>query len=138
MNVFIKSQQTTHLTNKEFTIDFDIQQNQFVQKKEVDLILMYIDSFLSTPKGSLFFNREFGTTIYNFIAEPLDDQTISEIQTIFTEELFYSLPMIQFNNVYVYPSTNNKKTIIVDIEFTFDKQNFKVVRNISTPIKRVY
>lgn len=136
MSNFIRKKIKPKKGNDFPTFDFFLEGNQIVKKENVDIILNYIDSFLYTEKGSLFGNREFGTSIYSYLYEPLDEVTLNEIYNILLNELSYSLPMIDINNITLTPFID-EKGLEVNIYFTFDKQRYKIDRKLNLPLKRL-
>ena len=60
---------------------------------------------LLTRKGSRYFLPDFGTRLYEFIFEPLDGPTFSDIQSEIRDTVRTYMPNLQITNVTVEPGS---------------------------------
>jgi phage baseplate assembly protein W len=62
---------------------------------------------LLTKKGTRYFLPDFGTRLYEYIFEPLDGPTFSEIETEIRDSVGEYLPGILITNIEIKPATAN-------------------------------
>ena len=60
-----------------------------------------------TRKGSRYFLPDFGTRLYEYIFEPLDGPTFSEIETEIRESVEKYIPGIKITNISVYDASDD-------------------------------
>ena len=85
---------------------------------------------LLTRKGSRYFLPDFGTRLYEYIFEPLDGPTFSDIESEIRDTVRTYMPNLQVINVTVEPASLG----LEDIGYTINQYNereFKVT-NIAT------
>jgi phage baseplate assembly protein W len=64
---------------------------------------------LLTRKGTRYFLPDFGTRLYEFIFEPLDGPTFSEIESEIRESIQEYLPMIVITNISIKPASEDEE-----------------------------
>lgn len=64
---------------------------------------------LLTRKGSRYFLPDFGTRLYEFIFEPLDGPTFSEIETEIRESAGIYLPGIRITNISITAASDSEE-----------------------------
>jgi phage baseplate assembly protein W len=72
---------------------------------------------LLTRKGTRYFLPDFGTRLYEFIFEPLDGPTFSEIESEIRESVQEYLPNLVITNISIKPASEdeeNKGTYVND------------------------
>jgi len=70
-----------------------------------------------TRKGSRYFLPDFGTRLYEYIFEPLDGPTFSEIETEIRDSVEKYIPGIKITNISVYDASDDlesKGTTVVN------------------------
>ena len=85
---------------------------------------------LLTRKGSRYFLPDFGTRLYEYIFEPLDGPTFSDIESEIRDTVQIYMPNLQVTNITVEPAS----TGLEDKGYTlnqYGEREFKVT-NIST------
>lgn len=60
-----------------------------------------------TRKGSRYFLPDFGTRLYEYIFEPLDGPTFSEIETEIRDSVEKYIPGIKITNISVYDASDD-------------------------------
>ena len=79
---------------------------------------------LLTRKGTRYFLPDFGTRLYEYIFEPMDGPTFSDIEAEIRDAVDEYIPGITITNISVKPASEgeeNKGTVIID-----DKREFRV------------
>lgn len=80
----------------------------------VELILSSIKVITMWPKGTMFFNGEFGSLIYNSLEEPNNDILAEKLKTHFTDTVLLWEPRVEYLNVTVkYPSYTKVEVTVV-------------------------
>ena len=72
---------------------------------------------LLTRKGSRYFLPDFGTTLYEYIFEPLDNITFDSIQSEIREQVAKYIPNLKIDNIKVEPALESEElpgTIVTD------------------------
>jgi phage baseplate assembly protein W len=64
---------------------------------------------LLTRKGTRYFLPDFGTRLYEFIFEPLDGPTFSEIESEIRESIQEYLPMLVITNISIKPASEDEE-----------------------------
>ena len=97
---------------------------------ELSAIDNSIKNIISTRKGELPGEPDFGTDLPGALFEELDDITFQLIEEIILEELDRLEPRIQVQNVVI--TTNSQEVVFADIQYTVlnlnDLQNNTTVR----------
>ena len=97
------------------------------QSQEIKADLIHL---LLTRKGSRYFLPDFGTRLYEYIFEPLDGPTFSDIESEIRDTVKTYMPNLQVTNVTVEPASAG----LEDKGFTvneYGEREFKVT-NIAT------
>jgi phage baseplate assembly protein W len=62
-------------------------------------------SFLLTRRGSRYFLPNFGTRLYEYIFEPLDGPTFSDIESEIRDSIRNYMPNLQIINITIEPAS---------------------------------
>ena len=76
------------------------------QKDEIKSDLLHL---LLTRKGSRYYLPDFGTRLYEFIFEPLDGPTFSEIESEIRESAGNYLPGITITNISIHAASDGNE-----------------------------
>ena len=76
-------------------------------KNSNDEIRSNLIHLLLTRKGSRYFLPDFGTRLYEYIFEPLDGPTFSEIESEIRDSVSQYLPGIKITNIEIKPATDD-------------------------------
>lgn len=86
---------------------------------------------LLTRKGSRYFLPDFGTRLYEFIFEPMDNPTFTDIEGDIRESCEKFLPQLKITNVSIKDASNIEETEvptqegnIVDKTYTIPKSSY--------------
>ena len=77
-----------------------------IPEKEIRANLIHL---LLTRKGSRYYLPDFGTRLYEFIFEPLDGPTFSEIESEIRESAEIYLPGITITNISIYAASDGEE-----------------------------
>ena len=77
--------------------------------EEVRTNLMHL---IFTRKGSRYYLPDFGTSIYEFIFEPMDGQTFNSIKSEIRDSVEKYIPNLEINEVTIEPYTNDNRTTV--------------------------
>lgn len=106
-------------------------------EKEIKSNLVHL---LLTRKGSRYFLPDFGTNLYQYIFDPLDNITISKIQGEIIDACEKYLPNLKINQVNIqqfgddvaYAGDQKKQhTVVVRIDYTITSKTFQVSDNVT-------
>ena len=111
-------------SNKGFFLDLNSDDNSAIKADLMHLIL--------TRKGQRLYNPDFGTNLLNYIFEPNDNITLSQIKDEITTVVKKYLPKLQINNISVQDSTDNDYVAVVRLDYTitdevFSTQDFVII-----------
>ncbi len=109
-------------TSSTYGIDFPFQDSRdgyYLQltpttEDEIKADLIHL---LLTRKGSRYFLPDFGTTLYEYIFEPLDNITFDSIQSEIREQVAKYIPNLKIDNIKVEPALESEElpgTIVTD------------------------
>ena len=76
-------------------------------KNSNDEIRSNLIHLLLSRKGSRYFLPDFGTRLYEYIFEPLDGPTFSEIESEIRDSVSQYLPGIKITNIEIKPATDD-------------------------------
>jgi phage baseplate assembly protein W len=100
-----------------------------------DVVINYIRSLLSVDTGTIFYMRKYGTILRKKLFDPLDQETLTDLQTSLTESITTNLPMVDLETLDAYVDsdpTTGRDIVYMDIAFTFDKDTYSITYNLST------
>jgi hypothetical protein len=135
MNLFLSQQiQPQQLTNYEFYPK--ITSKGIQQLQGASIVVSILNSFLATDLNTIFYARNFGTSVRTLLYDQMDNTLLSDIKDRLTDEITNSiLPPIQLLSVtpnIINDPVTGQSYISVDVAFTFDKDTFTVSANLST------
>jgi phage baseplate assembly protein W len=81
---------------------------------------------LLTRKGQRLYNPEFGTRLLEYIYEPYDELTFSEVREEIDTAVKTYLPQVNLDNLTVEPSPLSEYAVLVTIEYTITDNVFEL------------
>lgn len=81
---------------------------------------------LLTRKGQRLYNPEFGTRLLEYIYEPYDELTFSEVREEIDTAVKRYLPQVSIDNLTVEPSPLSEYAVLVTIEYTITDNVFEL------------
>jgi phage baseplate assembly protein W len=98
-----------------FGIDFPFQDSVFgdylkMTETPEDEIKANLIHLLLTRKGSRYFLPDFGTSLYEYIFEPLDSPTFSSIEGEIREQVTKYIPNLRITNIIVESALETEET----------------------------
>lgn len=81
---------------------------------------------LLTRKGQRLYNPEFGTRLLEYIYEPYDELTFSEVRDEIDTAVKKYLPQVNIDNLAVEPSPLSEYAVLVTIEYTITDNVFEL------------
>jgi phage baseplate assembly protein W len=81
---------------------------------------------LLTRKGQRLYNPEFGTRLLEYIYEPYDELTFSEVREEIDTAVKTYLPQVNLDNLTVEPSPLSEYAVLVTIEYTITDNIFEL------------
>jgi len=81
---------------------------------------------LLTRKGQRLYNPEFGTRLLEYIYEPYDELTFSEVREEIDTVVKRYLPQVNIDNLEVEPSPLSEYAVLVTIEYTITDNVFEL------------
>jgi phage baseplate assembly protein W len=81
---------------------------------------------LLTRKGQRLYNPEFGTRLLEYIYEPYDELTFSEVREEIDTAVKRYLPQVNIDNLEVEPSPLSEYAVLVTIEYTITDNVFEL------------
>jgi phage baseplate assembly protein W len=81
---------------------------------------------LLTRKGQRLYNPEFGTRLLEYIYEPYDELTFSEVREEIDTAVKTYLPQVNLDNLTVEPSPLSEYAVLVTIEYTITDNLFEL------------
>ncbi len=100
---------------------FEFQKNKSLALRDVDLVKIDLLNHIFTQRGARIMMPEFGTTIPSLVFEPLDSETIDEIQAQVKNVFDYDprVRIVKFNVIPDY----DRNTIIIDASLFYIELN---------------
>ena len=110
---------------KGFFIDITETDSQAIKADLMHLIL--------TRKGERYYLPDFGTDLLQFIFEPNDLKTLSDIKLEITETVKKYIPNLSINEISVTPSEESEYAATVRIDYTvtddvFEETDFVIIQ----------
>jgi len=102
----------------------------FAKIKDKDVILISLRNIVTTPKGSRMFLPDFGTSLYLYLFDPLDNDTISALQEEITTQISEWEDRITLHRVEI-KSAVEEQSIFVNIVFSFNDETLNMPITIS-------
>jgi phage baseplate assembly protein W len=102
-----------------------------VPESEVKAMLIHL---LLTKKGARYFLPDFGTNIYQYIFEPLDDITLGKIEGEITDAIEKYIPNLKLNKVNITKvgdepnflnDTEKEHQIRINLDYTITTKTFQ-------------
>lgn len=101
---------------KGFFLDLTTTDNQAIKSDLMHLIL--------TRKGQRLYNPDFGTNLLQFIFEPNDNLTFSQIKQEITDVVKKYLPSLQINEISVTESEESEYAAVLRIDYSITDDVF--------------
>lgn len=108
-----------------------------VPESEVKAMLIHL---LLTKKGSRYFLPDFGTNLYQYIFEPLDDITLGKIEAEIQDAVEKYIPNLKLNDVIItrvgdedqYKNdTEREHQIRINLDYTITTKTFQTSDKLS-------
>jgi len=80
---------------------------------------------LLTRKGQRLYNPDFGTRLLEFIYEPYDGMTFSDVRNEIETTVKRYLPQLRLNDLTVDPSPLSEYAVLVTIDYTITEDVFE-------------
>jgi len=109
-------------------------------ESEVKSMLIHL---LLTRKGSRYYLPDFGTNIYQYIFEPLDDVTLGKIENEINDAIEKYIPNLKLNAVEITRvgdeegnknNTDLEHQIRINLDYTITTQTFQTNDNLTIKI----
>ncbi len=111
-----------------------------IPESEVKAMLIHL---LLTKKGSRYFLPDFGTNLYQYIFEPLDDITLGKIETEIQDAVEKYIPNLKLNDVIIIRvgdeeqyknDTEREHQIRINLNYTITTKTFQTSDKLSITI----
>jgi phage baseplate assembly protein W len=111
-----------------------------IPESEVKAMLIHL---LLTKKGSRYFLPDFGTNLYQYIFEPLDDITLGKIETEIQDAVEKYIPNLKLNDVIIIRvgdeeqyknDTEREHQIRINLDYTITTKTFQTSDKLSITI----
>jgi phage baseplate assembly protein W len=103
---------------KGFFLDLTEDDNKAIKADLLHLLL--------TRKGQRLYNPEFGTRLLEYIYEPYDELTFSEVREEIDTAVKTYLPQVNLTDLSVEPSPLSEYAVLVTIQYTITDNVFEV------------
>ena len=103
---------------KGFFLDLTETDNKAIKADLLHLLL--------TRKGQRLYNPEFGTRLLEYIYEPYDELTFSDIRNEIDNAVNIYLPQVRLNDLVVEPSPLNEYAVLLTIDYTITDDIFEM------------
>jgi phage baseplate assembly protein W len=103
---------------KGFFLDLTETDNRAIKADLLHLLL--------TRKGQRLYNPDFGTRLLEYIYEPYDELTFSEVRAEIDNAVNIYLPQVRLNDLAVEPSPLSEYAVLVSIDYTITDDIFEV------------
>ncbi len=97
-----------------------------LSENKLDEIRSNLLHLILTRKGSRFFLPDFGTRIYEFIFEPMDSLTFSQIESDIYDSVEKYIPNLQINDITIEEFNADEDTINPEDLTQIDDRVFRV------------
>jgi len=111
-----------------------------IPEAEVKSMLIHL---LLTRKGSRFYLPDFGTNLYQYIFEPLDEMTINKIENEIQDAIEKYIPNLKLNAINVTKvgdeaqflnDTNREHQIRINLDYTISSKTFSTSDKLSITV----
>jgi phage baseplate assembly protein W len=103
---------------KGFFLDLTETDNRAIKADLLHLLL--------TRKGQRLYNPDFGTRLLEYIYEPYDELTFSDVKNEIDTAVKTYLPQVRLNDLAVEPSPLSEYAVLVTIDYTITDDVFEV------------
>jgi phage baseplate assembly protein W len=103
---------------KGFFLDLTETDNKAIKADLLHLLL--------TRKGQRLYNPDFGTRLLEYIYEPYDELTFSDVRAEIETAVNVYLPQVRLNDLAVEPSPLSEYAVLVSIDYTITDDIFEV------------
>lgn len=79
-----------------------------------------------TRKGSRYYLPDFGTRIYDFIFEPMDNVTFESIKSEIRESIDKYIPNLELNNITIEPYSRDDSGTIDELKFENEPNEYQM------------
>jgi phage baseplate assembly protein W len=79
-----------------------------------------------TRKGSRYYLPDFGTRIYEFIFEPMDNLTFDSVRADIKESVEKYIPNLQINSISITPYTKDDSSVVNNLYFEEETQTYEM------------
>lgn len=108
---------------------FEYQKNKTFSLTDMEIVKMDLLNHIFTRKGERVMMPDFGTNIPDLVFEPMDNQTLSELETELLAVFDYD-PRVEIIDFYMDPSYDTN-TVSVYVKLVYIELNIQDVLNLS-------
>jgi phage baseplate assembly protein W len=118
MSKFININYPFRDSPKGFFLDLTETDNKAIKADLLHLLL--------TRKGQRLYNPDFGTRLLEYIYEPYDELTFSDVRAEIDNAVNIYLPQVRLNDLAVEPSPLSEYAVLVSIDYTITDDIFEM------------
>jgi len=102
----------------------------FAKIKDKDVILISLRNIITTPRGSRMFLPDFGTSLYLYLFDQLDEVTLSSLREELMAQISIWEDRITLHDVQIESATE-EQAIFVNVIFSFNNETLNMPITVS-------